>query len=130
MGLVSRRNVNELGGWYEIMDDTSMAEISRRAGFMAMAIGQAASGQFAWAGALAAEPFPCRLTTQELVELLKMPTCFGRRGGSCSTTWATATAGGSTTTGPSFVTPKSRDWTWTSPHRRSGPMPENRSTDA
>ncbi len=55
-----------------------MAEISRRAGFMAMTIGQAASGQFAWAGALAAEPFPCRLTTQELVDLLKMPTCFGR----------------------------------------------------
>ncbi len=25
----------------------------------------------------AAEPLPCRLTTQELVELLKMPTCFG-----------------------------------------------------
>jgi hypothetical protein len=23
------------------------------------------------------EPFPCRLTTQELVELLKMPTCLG-----------------------------------------------------
>ena len=44
---------------------------------MAMMIGQAASGQFAWVGALAAEPFPCRLTTQELVELLKMPTCFG-----------------------------------------------------
>ena len=22
-------------------------------------------------------PFPCRLTTQELVDLLKMPTCFG-----------------------------------------------------
>ncbi len=26
---------------------------------------------------LAAQPFACRLTTQELVELLKMPTCFG-----------------------------------------------------
>lgn len=25
----------------------------------------------------ATEPYPCRLTTQELVELLKMPTCFG-----------------------------------------------------
>jgi hypothetical protein len=25
----------------------------------------------------AVEPLPCRLTTQELVELLKMPTCFG-----------------------------------------------------
>jgi hypothetical protein len=27
---------------------------------------------------VSAEPFPCRLTTQELVELLKMPTCFGK----------------------------------------------------
>jgi len=26
---------------------------------------------------LAAEPWPCRLTTQELVDLLKMPTCYG-----------------------------------------------------
>jgi uncharacterized protein (DUF2267 family) len=82
MGLVSTRNVNELTPnadplrWSKILDDTSTAEITRRAGFMAMMIGQAASGQFAWAGALAAEPFPCRLTTQELVDLLKMPTCF------------------------------------------------------
>jgi tRNA A-37 threonylcarbamoyl transferase component Bud32 len=26
---------------------------------------------------VASEPFPCRLSTQDLVELLKMPTCFG-----------------------------------------------------
>jgi len=83
VGLVSNRNVNELTqnvdppSWSKIMDDTSTAEITRRAGFMAMMIGQGTSGQFAWAGALAAEPFPCRLTTQELVDLLKMPTCFG-----------------------------------------------------
>ncbi len=25
----------------------------------------------------ASEPLPCRLSTQDLVELLKMPTCFG-----------------------------------------------------
>jgi len=81
MGLGSKRNLNELGLW-AILDDSSMAEISRRAGLMAMTIGQAASGQFAWAGAMAAKPFPCRLTTQELVDLLKMPTGFGqcRRG--------------------------------------------------
>jgi len=82
-GIVSRRNVNESWpggkglGLSAILDDTSMAEISRRAGFRAMMIGQVVSGQFAWAGTLAAEPFPCRLTTQELVDLLKMPTCFG-----------------------------------------------------
>jgi hypothetical protein len=29
------------------------------------------------AARIAAEPYPCRLTTQELVDLLKMPTCFG-----------------------------------------------------
>jgi hypothetical protein len=77
MGLGSKRNFNELH-WSAMLDDTSMAEISRRAGFMVMMIGQAASWQFPWAGALAAEPFPCRLTTQELVDLLKMPTCFGK----------------------------------------------------
>jgi len=75
MVMDSKRDANNLR-WSEILDDTSTAEINRRAGFMAMMIGQAASGQFAWAGALAAKPFPCRLTTQELVELLKMPTCF------------------------------------------------------
>jgi hypothetical protein len=61
----------------KLLDDISMTEIRRRAGFLAMTIGQATSGQFVWASALAAESFPCRLTTQELVELLKMPTCFG-----------------------------------------------------
>jgi hypothetical protein len=60
-----------------ILDDTNTVEISRRAGLITMTIDQAASGQFAWAAALAAEPFPCRLATQELVDLLKMPTCFG-----------------------------------------------------
>lgn len=30
-----------------------------------------------WAGLILTAPWPCRLTTQELVELLKMPTCFG-----------------------------------------------------
>jgi hypothetical protein len=27
---------------------------------------------------VASEPLPCRLSTQDLVELLKMPTCFGK----------------------------------------------------
>jgi tRNA A-37 threonylcarbamoyl transferase component Bud32 len=76
MGLVSKRDVDQLS-LSKILDDTGTAEISRRAGLVAMTIGQAVSGQFAWAGALAAEPFPCRLTTQELVDLLEMPTCFG-----------------------------------------------------
>ncbi len=29
-------------------------------------------------GFVSSDPFPCRLTTQELIELLKMPTCFGK----------------------------------------------------
>ena len=29
------------------------------------------------AARILAEPYPCRLSTPELVELLKMPTCFG-----------------------------------------------------
>jgi hypothetical protein len=61
----------------EFLDDTSRAELGRRAGLMTMMIGQGASGQLAGVGALATMPWPCRLTTQELVELLKMPTCFG-----------------------------------------------------
>jgi hypothetical protein len=37
-------------------------------------------GPFAAVAALraAGEPLPCRLSTRELVELLKMPTCFGK----------------------------------------------------
>lgn len=68
----------EAVSWSEIMDDTSPAAISRRASFMAMAIGDVAVGQFPWTAVLAAAPLPCRLTTQELVDLLKMPTCFGK----------------------------------------------------
>jgi hypothetical protein len=74
--VLSRRDVNE-STWAEILVDTSTAEVSRHASLVTMMIGQALSGQFSGAGALAAEPFPCRLTTQEMVELLKMPTCFG-----------------------------------------------------
>ena len=35
-------------------------------------------GALTAAVSFAAEPWPCRLTTQELVDLLKMPTCFGQ----------------------------------------------------
>jgi hypothetical protein len=78
---VSTRNINSLineVGFAELLEDRSRAQIHRRAVFTAVAAAQAASGQFAWAGVPAAEPFPCRLTTQQLIELLKMPTCFGQ----------------------------------------------------
>jgi hypothetical protein len=35
------------------------------------------TGGFLGLAVVAAEPWPCRLTTQDLVELLKKPTCFG-----------------------------------------------------
>jgi len=44
---------------------------------VAMALMPGSGGVLA-AAAIAAEPYPCRLTTQELVELLKMPTCYGQ----------------------------------------------------
>ena len=74
--LVSTRDVNQFA-WSGVLVDAGTAEFSRRAGLMTMSIAQASSRQFPYAAALAAEPFPCCLTTQELVELLKMPTCFG-----------------------------------------------------
>jgi hypothetical protein len=42
-----------------------------------MMAGPGPLGPIEAAAQIAADPFPCRLTTQELVELLKMPTCFG-----------------------------------------------------
>ena len=61
-----------------ILADTSRTEITRRAAMMAAAtIGQGIEGPLCAFPRIAAEPFPCRLTTQELVELLKMPTCLG-----------------------------------------------------
>jgi hypothetical protein len=84
---VSMRALNEFGfnrinhlnqsGFAELLEDRDQTQIHRRAVSAAMAVAQGASGQFVWADVPATEPFPCRLTTQELVELLKMPTCFG-----------------------------------------------------
>jgi hypothetical protein len=54
-------------------------QIQRRAGAIAAAIGISAKGLLPSLPLLpaAAEPLPCRLGTQDLVELLKMPTCVG-----------------------------------------------------
>jgi len=64
-----------------ILEEASPEQIARRSAIMAMGIVQGSAGlpvpSAITALAFAAEPFPCRLTTQELVELLKMPTCFG-----------------------------------------------------
>jgi hypothetical protein len=57
------------------------AEIPSRSAMAVSALGLAAGADhpFSAIGLLipAAEPFPCRLSTQQLVELLKMPTCGG-----------------------------------------------------
>ncbi len=59
-----------------LLSNTGRPEKSRRAARVALA-GPGSEGMMQAAVRVAAEPFPCRLSTQELVELLKMPTCFG-----------------------------------------------------
>ena len=59
-----------------ILIDNSREQRARRAARWASA-GPGCEGLLEAAARISAEPFPCRLTTQELVELLKMPTCFG-----------------------------------------------------
>jgi hypothetical protein len=59
-----------------ILTETSREQRARRAAKWRRA-GPGPEGALEAAVRIAAEPFPCRLTTQELVELLKMPTCFG-----------------------------------------------------
>jgi hypothetical protein len=55
------------------------SQVRQRAIALAVAIGTTQSDPLASLASLqaAAEPLPCRFTTQELVELLKMPTCVG-----------------------------------------------------
>jgi len=60
-----------------ILTDTSRAQRARRDARVAASAGPGLEGMLEAAARISAEPFPCRLTTQELVELLKMPTCFG-----------------------------------------------------
>ena len=60
-----------------LLNDAGRSEFARRAARKALA-GPGPEGMMEAAVRVAAEPFPCRLTTQELVELLKMPTCFGK----------------------------------------------------
>src|SRR5262249_14872757 len=62
-----------------LLTDDSRQEVSRRAPTVATAIALAGNKAFAALSVLppASEPLPCRLSTQDLVELLRMPTCFG-----------------------------------------------------
>ncbi len=61
----------------QLLNDVCQVEIDRRATCMALAAGDGLESAMEAMLRVSAEPFPCRLTTQELVELLKMPTCFG-----------------------------------------------------
>ena len=61
----------------ELLEDYGREPAARRACFVSLEIAQAVSGFFSWRLPLASLPNPCRLSTQELVELLKMPTCYG-----------------------------------------------------
>jgi hypothetical protein len=60
------------------LGNASRPELCRRTIAQATAVGLAACSPFAALSALpgASEPLPCRLSTQDLVDLLKMPTCF------------------------------------------------------
>jgi hypothetical protein len=60
-----------------ILTDTGREQRARRAARLSSA-GSGVEGALEVAVRISAEPFPCRLTTQELVELLKMPTCLGK----------------------------------------------------
>ena len=59
------------------LTDGRRPQVQRRASAIAAAVGLAAHGPALSLLVLsaAAEPLPCRLSTQDLVELLKMPTC-------------------------------------------------------
>ena len=61
-----------------VLTDTSQTQRDLRALSVAMQTIGLGMGALPAAMALEAEPWPCRLTTQELVDLLKMPTCFGK----------------------------------------------------
>jgi hypothetical protein len=69
----------DAGGLASLLADESRSQVSGRTVAAATLIGLANATPFAAMPALAvaSDPLPCRLSTQELVELLKMPTCFG-----------------------------------------------------
>jgi tRNA A-37 threonylcarbamoyl transferase component Bud32 len=62
-----------------LLTNDSRSEVSRRTIAVGTAYGLIRTMPIAALSALpaASEPLPCRLSTQDLVELLKMPTCYG-----------------------------------------------------
>ncbi len=60
-----------------ILTDSGPEQVSRRIVRISKTAGPGYVCTLEAAARVFGEPFPCRLTTQELVDLLKMPTCFG-----------------------------------------------------
>jgi hypothetical protein len=62
------------------LTDSTRPQVQERTGIIAAVIGTTAPGPALSLPLLprAAEPLPCRLSTQDLVDLLKMPTCVGQ----------------------------------------------------
>ncbi len=60
-----------------ILTDNSRQQIGLRTTQIAQTAGAGVEGVLATAARVWAAPLSCRLTTQELVDLLKMPTCIG-----------------------------------------------------
>jgi hypothetical protein len=75
-----RRGFDHTENLDAFLSNASQRDVSERAAAVAMAIGLARGKPLAALPALpaATEPLPCRLSTQDLIELLKMPTCFGK----------------------------------------------------
>jgi hypothetical protein len=67
------------GALDRFLTSASRPQVRRQAAAVAAAIGISASGCAPSLPLLpaTAEPLPCRLSTQDLVEFLKMPTCIG-----------------------------------------------------
>jgi hypothetical protein len=76
MDVVEINRPDHLG---RFLTDATRSQLRRRVVAIAAAVGTAPDGLLASLPILpaVAKPFPCRLSTQELVELLKMPTCVG-----------------------------------------------------
>jgi hypothetical protein len=69
----------EIQGLDALLTNDSRWEAGRRTEAVAIVVGLVSVTPYSALRALpaASEPLPCRLSTQELVELLKMPTCYG-----------------------------------------------------
>jgi hypothetical protein len=67
----------DTGTLSQILAESNREQRAGRAARVASTAASGLEGMLLAAMRVSLEPFPCRLTTQELVELLKMPTCLG-----------------------------------------------------